>query len=225
MKMKNIKKVLLFIIVATSIGNAQNKLTGKVTDFKSRPVTKAKVFLDSIYSNVETDKNGDFEILIPEKTSVINIYSDEYGLLSSKFNNENKMNFIFLEAEKSKKHKKGDKVSLVYSASEQKYQVNNSHSINASEDKNRTVYNTIYDMIRGRLAGVSVSRDNKITIRGVSSVRNTSEPLFVVDGAIVSGIDHILPNNVKEINVLKDAEASIYGAQGSSGVIVITTKQ
>ena len=223
--MKNIKKILLVIILISAVGSAQNKLTGKVTDFNSKPISKAKVFLDSIYSNVETDKNGDFEVLLPEKTGVINIYSDEYGLLSSKFNNENKMNFIYLEAEKSKRPKKGSKVSLVYSASEQKYQVNNSHSIDASSDKNKTVYNTIFDMIRGRLAGVSVSRDNKITIRGVSSVRNTSEPLFVVDGSIVSGIDHIIPNNVKEINVLKDAEASIYGAQGSSGVIVITTKQ
>jgi TonB-dependent SusC/RagA subfamily outer membrane receptor len=79
-------------------------------------------------------------------------------------------------------------------------------------------------MIRGKLAGVYVSRDNKITIRGVSSIRNISDPLFVVDGSIVSNIDYISPNNVKSISVLKGAEASIYGSQGSSGVIIIKTK-
>ena len=79
-------------------------------------------------------------------------------------------------------------------------------------------------MIRGKLAGVSVSSDNKITIRGVSSLNYTTEPLFVVDGIIVSSIDYIFPNNVKKISVLKGAEATIYGARGTSGVLVITTK-
>jgi TonB-dependent SusC/RagA subfamily outer membrane receptor len=58
----------------------------------------------------------------------------------------------------------------------------------------------------------------------VSSINNISEPLFVVDGVIVSSIDYISPNNVKSVSVLKDAAASIYGAQGSNGVIVIKMK-
>jgi TonB-dependent SusC/RagA subfamily outer membrane receptor len=74
------------------------------------------------------------------------------------------------------------------------------------------------------LAGVTVSRDNKISIRGVSSLRNIGDPLFVVDGIIVSSIDYIFPNNVKSVSVLKDAAASIYGAQGGNGVILIKTK-
>jgi TonB-dependent SusC/RagA subfamily outer membrane receptor len=103
--------------------------------------------------------------------------------------------------------------------------VNTKQNINSSKDKNAAIYNTIYDMIRGRLAGVTVSRDNKISIRGVSSIRNISEPLFVVDGMIVSSIDYIVPNNVKEISVLKDGAAAIYGSQASAGVIIIKTKQ
>ena len=51
-----------------------------------------------------------------------------------------------------------------------------------------------------------------------------SKPLFVVDGMIVSNIDYISPNNVKNISVLKGADASIYGSQASAGVIVIKTK-
>jgi TonB-dependent SusC/RagA subfamily outer membrane receptor len=58
----------------------------------------------------------------------------------------------------------------------------------------------------------------------VSSIRNIGDPLFVVDGVIVSSIDYISPNNVKSVSVLKDAAASIYGAQGASGVILINTK-
>lgn len=201
-------------------GYGQNKLTGKVVDFNNKPVAKAKIYLDSIYSKVATNKDGNFEVLIPTKVSTINVYSDEYGLLSSKYNNEDKMSFVFLEPDKSKKIKKGSDVSIAYSKSEDKY-VAKSQSTSTSTDK-RT-YNTIYDMIRGKVAGVSVSRDNKITIQGVSSINFVSEPLFVVDGMIVSNIDYIIPNNVKSIRVLKGAEASAYGSQGSNGVIVITT--
>lgn len=216
-----ISKILLTICLLFVIfGYSQNKLTGKVVDFNNKPVAKAKIYLDSIYSKVVTNKNGDFEISVPAKVSTINVYSHEYGLLSSKYNNENKMSFVFLEAGKSKRIEKGTDVSIAYSKSEDKY-VAKSQSTSTQSDK-RT-YNTIYEMIRGKVAGVSVSRDNKITIQGVSSINFISEPLFVVDGMIVSNIDYIIPNNVKSIRVLKGAEASVYGSQGSSGVIVITT--
>lgn len=222
--MKISKTLLIICSFFVFLGYAQKTLSGKVVNYKNKPVAKAKIYLDSIYSNVETNKNGEFEVTLPEKLSTINVYSDEYGLLSSKFNNETKMNFMYLESEKLKNRKKGDKISLVYSETDQKYEVISSKSIDASNDKNTQIYNTIYDMIRGKLAGVYVSRDNKITIRGVSSIRNISDPLFVVDGSIVSSIDYISPNNVKSISVLKGAEASIYGSQGSSGVIIIKTK-
>jgi TonB-dependent SusC/RagA subfamily outer membrane receptor len=222
--MKTSKTILALCLLFVFLGFAQNKLTGKVVDFKNKPVAKAKIYLDSVYSNVETNNEGAFEVSVPEKVSAINVYSDQYGLLSSPFNKETLMNFIFLETKKSKKIKKGSPISVVYSKSDQKFLVINPQSIDASKDKSIQIYNTIYDMIRGRLAGVTVSGDNKITIRGVSSFYYTAEPLFVVDGVIVSSIDYLFPNNVKKISVLKGPEASIYGAQGTSGVIVITTK-
>ena len=80
-------------------------------------------------------------------------------------------------------------------------------------------------MIRSRLSGVTVSKNNIIAIRGVNSINNISEPLFVVDGFIVSSIDYIAPMNVKSVSVLKDGAAAIYGSRASSGVILITTKQ
>ncbi|PVX46482.1 TonB-dependent SusC/RagA subfamily outer membrane receptor [Flavobacterium sp. 103] len=216
-----ISKILLTICLSfVFFGYGQNRLTGKVVDFNNKPVAKAKIYLDSIYSKVTTDKNGDFEVSIPAKVGTINVYSHEYGLLSSKYNNENKMSFVFLEADQSKKTEKGNDVSIAYSKSEDKY-VAKSQGKSTQSDKSN--YNTIYDMIRGKVAGVTVSRDHKITIQGVSSINYASEPLFVVDGMIVSNIDYLIPNNVKSIRVLKGAEASYYGSQGSSGVIVITT--
>jgi len=201
-------------------GFGQNKLTGKVVDFNNKPVAKAKIYLDSTYSKVVTNKNGDFEVLIPEKVKTINIYSDKYGVVSSNYNNENSLNFTFSEADKSKKIKKGS--DSAYSETDQKYVASQSDNPNISKDK-RT-YRTIYEMIRGKVAGVSVSNDNKITIRGTSTLREfAGQPLFVVNGMVVANIDYVIPNNVKSIKVLKDTEASIYGSQGANGVIVIKT--
>lgn len=52
----------------------------------------------------------------------------------------------------------------------------------------------------------------------------STDPLFVVDGTVVGSIDWINPLNVKSINVLKDASASIYGSRGANGVIIINLK-
>jgi len=82
-------------------------------------------------------------------------------------------------------------------------------------------YTNIYDMMRGRVPGVSVS-GNKITVRGVNSVNMGTDPLFIVDGVTVSSIDNISPQMVKSISVLKGPEASIYGTRGACGVILIT---
>jgi TonB-dependent SusC/RagA subfamily outer membrane receptor len=102
--------------------------------------------------------------------------------------------------------------------------INNTATIAGATDKNVSIYTNIYDMIRGRLAGVTVSMDNKITIRGTNSFFYSSEPLFIVDGIVVSSINEILPINVKSLNVLKGADASAYGMQGSNGVLIIKSK-
>lgn len=63
-----------------------------------------------------------------------------------------------------------------------------------------------------------------ISIQGVSSFTLTDEPLFVVDGMVVSSIDDVQPLMVKSIEVLKGSAASIYGSRGANGVIMITLK-
>jgi len=66
---------------------------------------------------------------------------------------------------------------------------------------------------------------NKIVIRGVNTVNGDTDPLFIVDGAAYNNIDWVNPNDVKSIDVLKDAgSASIYGVRGANGVIIINLK-
>ncbi len=81
-------------------------------------------------------------------------------------------------------------------------------------------YSTIYEMIRGEVPGVHVN-GNSIMIRGATTLYGSTEPLFIVDGVPVITIDNIQPQMVKSIEVLKGSAASIYGARGSNGVILI----
>lgn len=201
---------------------AQKKLSGKVLDFKNRPVVNAKIYLDTVYSNVATNSEGYFEVLLPEQLINISVNSAENGVLTSKYNEEDTMNFMFLKTNKLKKGKKNSQEHSIYL---HKKPENDAKKLDVENDINAPIYRNIYELIRGRLPGVFVSNENKIVIRGVNSLNYNAEPLFVVDGLNVSSIDYIMPINVKKISVLKGADAAVYGLLGSNGVIKITTKE
>ena len=110
---------------------------------------------------------------------------------------------------------------------------------------------TADQMLQGRAAGVQVTANNanpgsgiSVRIRGGSSLRANNEPLYVVDGVIISsagedavgigndiqsnqnGLNGINPRDIESMEVLKDASATaIYGSRGANGVILITTKK
>ena len=91
------------------------------------------------------------------------------------------------------------------------------------EENEITSYSNMYDYLRGRVPGVTVSPNNKIQIRGNNSINAGTEPLIIVDGS-ESDLDAINPRDVYSVDVLKDASSSIYGVRGAGGVIIITTK-
>lgn len=224
--MKRFKLLILIILLNINFTYCQNILEGKVTNVKEKPIANVKIYFDSIYSNIKTNKDGYFKVKLPEKVNFINVFSNKYGLLSSKYTYEDVMNFVYLNKIKSKNRnlKNEKELNLGYDKVQKKYVVQSVDNIDAEMENDLVQYRNIYDMIRGRVPGVTVTRNNQIIIRGVNSVRNVSGPIFVVDGSIVSSIDYIFPANVKDINILKGSAASIYGAQGAGGVIVITTK-
>lgn len=90
-------------------------------------------------------------------------------------------------------------------------------------DENRYAkYNTMYELIRAELPELQVT-GNTILVRGYTSVTGSSQPIFVVDGVIMTQIEDIMPNRVRSIRVLKGAPAAIYGINGANGVIEINT--
>ena len=109
-----------------------------------------------------------------------------------------------------------------------------------------TPFSSIDEVLNGRVAGLNFSAasgdpgsSTMVTIRGVSSLIGTPNPLYVIDGVVVGkGADNasmmeswnplsaIDPNAVESVSVLKDASATaLYGSRGANGVIIITTKK
>ena len=86
--------------------------------------------------------------------------------------------------------------------------------------------------LQGQLAGVSVQvisaepgADPQIRVRGAASISAGNEPLYVIDGVPQSSMTGLNPNDIANIEVLKDAaSAAIYGSRGSNGVVIVTTK-
>ncbi len=85
--------------------------------------------------------------------------------------------------------------------------------------------------LQGQTAGVQVAQVSgspgsalTVRIRGIGTINN-SDPLYIVDGVPVDGLDFLNPNDIESINVLKDASsAAIYGSRGANGVVLITTR-
>lgn len=88
-------------------------------------------------------------------------------------------------------------------------------------------YTDIAEYLQGRVPGLMVQKTGsgyKYIIRGINSINASTDPLFVVDGSVVNDISYLNPRDVRSVEVLKDASASIYGSRGACGVILITTK-
>ncbi|MDD7559222.1 MAG: TonB-dependent receptor [Bacteroidales bacterium] len=103
---------------------------------------------------------------------------------------------------------------------------------NISSEKLNTHSNVnIGQALQGRIAGVDIvsqggapGSGTRVMVRGIGTLNNAT-PLYIVDGMYMGSIDHINPNDIKSIDVLKDASSSaIYGSRAANGVVIITTK-
>lgn len=99
------------------------------------------------------------------------------------------------------------------------------------DEAKKTQATNIAEMLQGQAAGVSVQTTgnpgemSNVRIRGIGSFSSVG-PLYVIDGLIVNDVNHLNPQEIETMQVLKDASAAaIYGARGANGVIVITTKK
>ncbi|MFB6273134.1 MAG: SusC/RagA family TonB-linked outer membrane protein [Salinibacter sp.] len=124
-----------------------------------------------------------------------------------------------------------EEVVVVGYGEQQQQEVTGSISQVSSQDLQDVQSPSIEEALQGLAAGVQVTSNGppgegaRVRIRGLSTVNN-NDPLFIVDGVEVNGLESINPSSIKSIEVLKDASASaIYGSRAAGGVVLITTKK
>lgn len=213
--------ILYGSLQAQNKNNKKITVSGIVTDENRNPVAGAMILIDKKNTNKVTDSKGYYKVKVRPDAGRISVFTLKGGNADVLIENRTTINITLSGSQSETQIAKpeAERVEIGY-GSIKKEDVTNQVS-KLEVDKNQyAAYPNIYDALRGTVAGLQV-RGKSITIQGISSNNPNSEPLFVVDGIIVSSIDYILPNDVKSIEVLKGAAASIYGSRGANGVILI----
>jgi TonB-linked SusC/RagA family outer membrane protein len=125
----------------------------------------------------------------------------------------------------------GEEIVVVGYGTKKRSEITGSVSSVSSETIAETPILRVEQALQGRTAGVFVANQSgqpgeapTIRIRGAGTT-GSADPLYVVDGMPVGGIDYLNPGSIQSIEVLKDASsAAIYGARAANGVVLITTK-
>ena len=229
MKNMYLKRFLAFAIlflwcVPFLLAQGLMKVTGKIVDNQGEPMIGVSVLEKGTTNGVITDFDGNYSLEVKSGTIIVYSYvgyiAQEKKAVSEVMNITMKEDTEMLE-----------EVVVVGYGVQKKSSVTGAISQVKSEDiENRSIVRA-EEALQGKTAGVQlVSTTSQpgssptIRIRGFSS-NGTSDPLYVVDGLIVSDLSSIDPNNIKSMEVLKDAaSAAIYGAQAGNGVVLITTK-
>lgn len=229
--MRLIKMLILFLTgFITTVGFSQTKITGKVISSGDTLLSKATVALKGTKVSVVTDENGMFSLNSPNTKNTLIVsyvgYETETVTLQP---NQTTLSIVL----KSQQQQLTDVVVVGYGTQKKKDLTGSISSVNSDHMNLGGTTSNIAQAIQGRAAGVRVQQSDfspggavAIVIRGGNSLSTTNEPLYVVDGFISDNGKLINPNDIEDIQILKDASATaIYGARGGNGVVLITTKK
>jgi len=101
------------------------------------------------------------------------------------------------------------------------------NTVLSGDELRETGQNDILQALAGRVSGLNLvyleNGTQSVTIRGGASFSLNNSPLFIVDGITVDSFNHVNINDVQQVTIMK--EASIYGARGANGAILVTTKK
>jgi len=231
------RKSFLFILLCMSGVSvyAQQVLKGTVKDAVShQPVPGATVKIIGSAKGATTNEKGEFELNVPANAKLqISSVGFENVIVAASIIQTGPVMMQVRAINLT------DAVVVGY-GTQQKGNVTNAISTLKSNalSPEKNIASDFGKALTGRVAGVFVaSKDGSpggtpnILIRGAQSVNASStNPLIVIDGLIVEGntisINNINPQDIESIEVLKDAaSAAIYGARGSTGVIIVTTQK
>lgn len=217
---------LIFLKLALAAA-AQVKISGRVSlDPTGEAAIGATVVVKGTSTGTTTDFEGNFTLQITDRQAVV--VASYTGFLSKEIT-VGEQNF--LEIRLAENASQLSEVVVTGYGSQKRSSISGSVStVSAAEIAERPILR-VEQALQGRTAGVVVAQNSgspgsalSVRVRGVGTINN-ADPLYIVDGIPVDGLDFLNPNDIETINILKDAaSAAIYGSRGANGVVLITTK-
>lgn len=219
--------ILLFCLIGATSTFAQSHVVhGIVHAFDSIPLIGAEVFVKSSKNSVLTDKQGNFAIECNPKDK-LKISAQGFSSKNVKITDKVRVVAINLKLN----HKAGppteemQQYAIGYGYVFEKDRTSSVSTLSKNE-ASFSRYSTIYDMIEGQFPGVEV-RNQEIYVTRNNSFNLETSALIVLDGVIVRSdvLRNLRPVEVKNINVIKDGSAAVYGSRGANGVVIIDTRK
>ena len=218
--------LLILLPVLCMTAQQSNTVTGTVTSATNNsPIPGANVLVKGTNTGSVTDFDGNFSITASANDVLVFSY---VGFQSTEIEVGNKTSInVALEEGLSAL----DEVVVVGYGTQRKSDLTGSIAVINAEEAQKVSNSDISQLLQGRSAGVSVTSDGQpgaapnVRIRGVATFGD-NQPLYIVDGVPVgTSIRDFNPNDIKTIQILKDASAgAIYGSRAANGVVIITTK-
>lgn len=213
---------------SASAFSQQRTVRGSVKDTQGAEIIGATVSVPGTKIATVTDLDGNFMVNVPETATKLKINYIGYSDQIIEIGNRTSINCILKEDSKTL----DEVVAVGYAKVKRKDLTGAISSIEGKELENIPVA-TAAQALEGKVSGVNIisksgapGAGSTITIRGGMSLTQSSTPLYIVDGfEMDNALDNIDINDIESIDVLKDASSTaIYGARGSNGIVLITTK-
>ena len=238
--------MLIIFSSLAAVSYGQHKVTGVVSD-ETGPLPGANVVIQGTTNGTVTDLDGKYSIMAYSRDTLVYSYMG-YEDQKVRVGKRTKINVTLSTA----KELLDEVVVVGYGTMKKSDLTGATQSVKVNEEVASTT-TTVDQLLQGRAAGVQVVSSNgnpgegvSVRIRGTNSLMGNNEPLYVVDGVVIttagedvqsssndgndyqqaqSGLAGINPNDIANIEILKDASATaIYGSKGANGVVLITTK-
>ncbi len=227
--------LLCCLWLSITLALAQTSVKGVVIDEAGDPIIGASVLVVGTNTGAITDIEGRFSLNVPASSKQIKV--SFVGMVSQTLPVKSDMKITM----KSESQNLDEVVVVAYGTASTRNLTGAISSVKGEAIKN-IPGPSVDGMLQGRASGVMISTTGSsvgaapvINVRGVSSISNSTTPLYVVDGMIVSmdatsgttqqnPLADINSADIRSIEILKDAAATaLFGSRAANGVIMITT--
>jgi len=203
-----------------------SKVAGKVTDASGTPLIGVSVTVKDTVKGTATDVDGNYA-LDAQKTDVLVFEFLGYKTQEITVGSQTVINVSLVEDMTAI-----DQVVVVgYGTMEKKMVTSSVSSVSGDALMPGAGNVSVANALRGKVGSLVISGTDSanagqsLQLRGSASINGGTGPLVVIDGMPGGDIRSVLPEDIKSIDVLKDASAgAIYGSRAAGGVILITTK-